>query len=311
MEDQPITAQENEVQPGEMPETDAQLSEAPASEAPAIEAVLSESPEEESPESEARQGEAPESGDVNRLESLERKTHFTGTVVRATLAGAVVDIGLDTPGVVHISQLSDKAVNRVEDVVQPGQQVDVWVRRVFPKKNRIELTMIEPLALEWREIERGMVVKGKVTRLEKFGVFVDIGAERPGLVHISEMTHGYIKSPGELVQEGDEIEVQVLNVNRQKKQIKLSMKALEEKPEKVVREKQPQQTRAAAAEPAEKEEPVPTAMEAAFREAMARSSREEPQEEPAPKSKRKSGNAKDEIEQILSRTLQNKVRSGK
>ena len=157
---------------------------------------------------------APESTveeDTQELGEIKRKMHFTGTVTKTTLAGAVVDIGLDVPGVIHISQLSSEPVNRVEDVVQPGQQVDVWVRRVFPKKSRIELTMIEPLALEWREINKGMVLKGKVTRLEKFGVFVDIGAERPGLVHISEMTHDYIKSPGDLVKEGDEIDVQVLN----------------------------------------------------------------------------------------------------
>jgi hypothetical protein len=65
--------------------------------------------------------------------------------------------------------------------------------------------MIRPLELEWREITKGMVLKGKVVRLEKFGVFVDIGAERPGLVHISEMTHGYIKSPSDVVKEGDEV----------------------------------------------------------------------------------------------------------
>ncbi|MCK7506382.1 MAG: S1 RNA-binding domain-containing protein [Desulfobacterales bacterium] len=68
------------------------------------------------------------------------------------------------PGVVHISQLSKDAVNKVEDVVKEGQTVEVWVRRV--KKDRIELTMIEPLALEWKEIEPDMVVKGKVVRLE-------------------------------------------------------------------------------------------------------------------------------------------------
>jgi ribosomal protein S1 len=86
--------------------------------------------------------------------------------------------------------------------------------------------MIEPPLLDWNEIDKDMVVKGKVIRLEKFGVFVDIGAERPGLVHISELTHGYIKTPGEVVKEGDEVEVKVLGVNRRKKQIKLSMKAL-------------------------------------------------------------------------------------
>lgn len=249
---------------------------------------------------------------VNDLSEIKRKMHFTGTVVKTTLAGAVVDIGLSTPGVVHISQLQIEPVNRVEDVVHVGQQVDVWVRRVFPKKNRVELTMIEPLGLEWREINKDMVIKGKVTRLEKFGVFVDIGAERPGLVHISEMTHDYIKSPGELVKEGDEVEVKVLNVNRQKKQIKLSMKALEEPPVKVAKEVQQQQQQPAktnASEPADKEEPVPTAMEMALREAMERS--KEREEQQPSKTKRKPSSNKDEIEDILSRTLQHKIRTGK
>jgi len=141
------------------------------------------------------------------IQELKRKMKFTGTVLKTTLAGAVVDIGMPVPGVIHISQLQEQATNRVEDVVQPGQTVDVWIKRVDPKKNRIELTMIEPLGLEWREIEDNMVIKGKVTRLEKFGAFIDIGAERPGLVHISEMTHDYIKTPSDVLKEGDEIEV--------------------------------------------------------------------------------------------------------
>jgi small subunit ribosomal protein S1 len=246
-----------------------------------------------------------ESVEIKDLSDIKRKMHFTGKVVKTTLAGAVVDIGLETPGVVHISQLQSKPVNRVEDVVEPGQTVDVWVRRVFPKKKRIELTMIEPLPLEWREIKRGMVVKGKVTRLEKFGAFVDIGAERPGLVHISEMAHDYIKSPSEVVKEGDEIEVQVLNVNQRKKQIKLSMKALEEKPAKLAKQIQQE----GSGEPLHNE-PTPTAMEVALREAMERSHDEE-EETPAAKGKSKSTSKNQEIEDILSRTLKNKVRSNK
>lgn len=240
-----------------------------------------------------------------RLNEIKRKTHFTGTVLRTTLAGALVDIGLGIPGVVHISQLSVEPVNRVEDVVQAGLAVDVWVRRVFPKKGRIELTMIKPLDLEWREINKGLIVKGKVTRLEKFGAFVEIGAERPGLVHISEMTHDYIKSPSEIVKEGDEVEVQVLSVNRHKRQIKLSMKALEEKPVKVAKEVQEQKP---SPEEPQKEEPVPTAMEMALRQAMERSKSQE--EEAEIKTKSKKG-TNQEIEQILERTLQHRVRSGK
>src|SRR5512134_2156620 len=156
--------------------------------------------------------------------TLEPKTKLSGKVLKTTLAGALVDVGQPIPGVIHISQLSRDSINKVEDVVKEGQQVEVWVRRV--KKDRIELTMIEPLALDWKEIEPDMVVKGKVVRLESYGAFVDIGAERPGMIHVSELTHGYVKTPGEIVKEGEEIEAKVLNVDRKKKQIKLSMKAL-------------------------------------------------------------------------------------
>ena len=77
--------------------------------------------------------------------------------------------------------------------------------------------MKEPLALEWREIKPGMTVKGQVVRLETFGAFVEIGAERPGLIHISELSHSYVRTPGEVVREGDEVEAKVLEVNRRKK----------------------------------------------------------------------------------------------
>lgn len=243
---------------------------------------------------------------------LKKKQKFTGKVLKTTLAGAIIDIGAEVPGVVHISQLQKEAVKRVEDIVQTGQSVEVWVRRVFPKKNRIELTMIEPLGLEWGEIEKDMVRKGTVTRLEKFGVFVDIGAERPGLVHISEITHDYIRTVEDAVKEGAEVEVKVLEVNRQKKQIKLSMKALEEKPEKVLESMLPprpersssKRERAAAEETeVEREEPVPTAMEMALRQAMDRVKTTDTTE--APKKRRKDSN--NELENILERTLKHKV----
>jgi small subunit ribosomal protein S1 len=242
------------------------------------------------------------------LDEIKRKTHFTGKVVKTTLAGAIVEIGMDTPGVVHISQLSKEPVNRVEDVVQVGQTVDVWVRRVYPQKGRIELTMIEPLGLEWREIKKDMVVKGKVSRLENFGVFVDIGAERPGLVHVSELTHDYIRNPGDVVKEGDEVDVMVLGVNRQKKQIKLSMKALEEKPVKLAKAvlEKPRDSKASEDSEKEKEEVVPTAMEIALREAMERV--KTTQKAPDSKEKRKAA-GQDELEKILTRTLKQKVNS--
>ncbi len=175
--------------------------------------------------------------------------------------------------------------------------------------------MIKPLGLEWGEIKKDMVVSGKVVRLEKFGVFVDIGAERPGLVHISEMTHDYIRTPGDLVKEGDTVEVKVLDVIKPKKQIKLSMKALQDKPEDAVKaalektekkESHPKETEKVA-EPAEevKDVPVPTAMEMALREAMDRKGVENVGAL-ATKKKRKSTKTNRELETIYSRTLKSR-----
>ncbi len=168
----------------------------------------------------------------DRQVEIKRKMKFTGSVEKISLAGAVINIGSEQPAVLHISQIStdDQAepLKRVEDILEVGQTVEVWIRKV--KDDHIELTMIKPLDLEWREIKKGMTVKGKVVRLEKFGAFVEIGAERPGLIHISEMAHGYVRSPSDMLKEGDEIEAEVLEVSRRKKQIKLSMKALEPEP---------------------------------------------------------------------------------
>lgn len=250
----------------------------------------------------------PENAEITTLTDVKRKMMFTGQVIKTSLAGAVVDIGTDVPGVVHISQLQKEPVNRVEDVVQVGQSVVVWVRRVETRRGRLELTMIEPLPLEWREIEKGMVVKGKVTRIEKFGVFVEIGAERPGLVHISEITHEYIKDPQQEVKIGDEVEAKVLDINRRKKQIKLSMKALEEKP--VYEPKPPSKKKEKStrpAEPEEQEEAIPTAMEMALREAMEKSTPDSSDELSSGKGKTSANNA--ELDQILARTLEHKVKT--
>ncbi len=250
--------------------------------------------EEKQEQTEVIENEAAEAEDTSEIK---RKTQFSGTVSKLTLAGALVDIGQDQPGMLHRSRIQVDPVNRVEDVLEVGQTIDVWVRRIDPKSSRIELTMIKPLDLEWREIKKGMVVKGTVTRLEDFGAFIEIGAERPGLVHISELTHGYIKTPSEVVKEGGEVEVKVIGVNRRKKRIRLSMKALEALPE-AQRRSEPKE------EDELPDEPVPTAMEIALRQAMSRSkSAEAPTEAPAPAKKSK-GQQDNELDDILNRTLE-------
>jgi small subunit ribosomal protein S1 len=263
---------------------------------------------------------------------IKPKMRFTAKVLKTTLAGAILDIGLNVLSVLHISQLvpssPEVSIKRVEDVLQVGQEVEVWVKKV--KEDRIELTMVRPLGMEWRDIKKGMSVKGTVVRLEKFGAFIEIGAERPGLIHISELAHGYVRQPSDVVKEGDEVEAQVLDVNRRKKQIKLSLKALQEEPVKVeepakiietVQKDRTNRHRSRgrgeegagsehhvmAMEPVEVQaEPDPTAMEMAMREAMDRAKSRKGQNQDRGRRNRAMTS---EQEDILARTLEHKARN--
>lgn len=141
----------------------------------------------------------------------------------------------------------------MSDVVDAGQEVTVWVRRVDEDSGRVELTMLEPPEVSWSEVKEGQTITGKVVRLEDFGAFVDFGAERPGLVHVSELTEGYVKSPSDVVEVGQEVEARVIGVNRKKSRIDLSMRALVQEP--VIEEED------------DEEEPV-TAFAAAYQRAL-------------------------------------------
>jgi small subunit ribosomal protein S1 len=238
-------------------------------------------------------------------QEIKAKERYSGTVLKTTLQGALVDIGSEKPAFIHISQaVKDNnpkiQINSIEEVLQAGQKLDFWVKRV--RKDRIELTMKEPLAMEWREIKPGMTVKGQVVRLETFGAFVEIGAERPGLIHISELSHSYVRTPGEVVREGDEVEAKVLEVNRRKKQIKLSIKALQELPETLQAQQRGGGRKQKEEEP---KEPELTAMEIAMRQAMEKAESDEGDSEK--KKSRKNKETSSKQDELLSRTLENKV----
>jgi predicted RNA-binding protein with RPS1 domain len=106
-----------------------------------------------------------------------------------------------------------RRINKPSDVVSVGESVTVWVVSVDRKRERIGLSMIEPPALPWAEVKKGHTYTGKVTRLERFGAFVDIGAERDGLVHVSELAAGYVRDPSEVVTVGEQVEVTVVDVD--------------------------------------------------------------------------------------------------
>ncbi|NKQ37095.1 MAG: S1 RNA-binding domain-containing protein [Chloroflexi bacterium] len=236
------------------------------------------------------------------INDLKPKMNLTGTVTRLELYGAFIDLGVGTNALIHISQLGQEHVNRVSDVLTVGDEVTVWVDKVDPERKQIMVTMIEPLAVDWSDLKRGNVYTGTITRLESYGVFVNIGAEREGLVHISELSHDYVKHPSEVVSIGDEVEVQVLNFSKRKRRIDLSMKSLMEKPES-------ENSYASSkevfefAEEEEDEGDVPTAMELALRQALGN-------DMPASRSKksnkkrRRREKRRAQQEEILNRTLQ-------
>lgn len=160
------------------------------------------------------------------IHTLQVGQRLTGKVKNIADFGAFVDIGLPQDGLIHISELAKQKVEKVTDVVSQGQEVEVWVKKVDSKRGRISLTLIKPITLKFKDIAEETELEGTVTRLEPYGAFVDIGADRDGLVHISQITHDYIKHPQDALTVGQKVNVKVLKVNRKKRQVDLSIKAL-------------------------------------------------------------------------------------
>ncbi len=214
------------------------------------------------------------------IKDLKPKMKLEGTVTRTELYGAFVDLGLEREGMIHISRMARRRVNKVSDKLKVGDKVTVWVVNVDQEQGRIGLTMVEPPAVDWDELAVGQVRKGKVVRLERYGAFVDIGAERPGLLHVKEMGH-YVRNPSEVVKEGEEVEVRIIGLNPRKHQIDLSMDLGDSDEAEV-----------------EEEEPMLSPMEMAFRRAQSQNAKKRSRS-----SRRKRHQYDDEWEEIYRRTL--------
>ncbi|MGN7361330.1 30S ribosomal protein S1 [Bacillus safensis] len=171
------------------------------------------------------------------LQKLEVGSVIDGKVQRLTDFGAFVDIG-GIDGLVHISQLSHAHVEKPSDVVEEGQEVKVKVLAVDRDNERISLSIKETLPGPWSQIgekvKQGDVLEGTVQRLVSFGAFVEILPGVEGLVHISQISHKHIGTPQEVLEEGQT--VKVLDVNEDEERISLSIRDLEENPEKQIEE---------------------------------------------------------------------------
>ena len=167
------------------------------------------------------------------LERIQEGDVIKGKVQRLANFGAFVDIG-GVDGLVHISQVSHEHVEDITAVLSEGQDVTVKVLSVDPENERISLSIKETLPGPWSTIEekasKGAVLEGKVQRLVPFGAFIEVFPGIEGLVHISQISHKHINTPHEVLKEGQEVQVKVLEVNAAEKRLSLSIKELQENP---------------------------------------------------------------------------------
>ena len=167
------------------------------------------------------------------FEAIQEGSVVTGKVARLTNFGAFIDLG-GVDGLVHISQISHEYVAKASDKLKVGEEVQAKVISVDPESGRVSLSIKDTLAGPWDNIEEraavGSVLDGLVKRLTTFGAFVELFPGVEGLVHISQIAHQHIATPHEVLKEGQEVQVKVLEVHPEQQRISLSIKALQEAP---------------------------------------------------------------------------------
>lgn len=177
------------------------------------------------------------------LESVTEGDVVTGTVKNIAEFGAFVDLG-GIDGLLHITDMSWGRVNHPSDLVRIDQQVEVKILNIDYEKEKIALGLKQKEASPWEDIEKkyppNTRITGTVTNIMSYGAFVKIEEGVEGLVHISEMSWTKrINHPSEVVSIGEDVEVVVLDINKDKQEISLGMKQIEVNPWELVAEKYP------------------------------------------------------------------------
>jgi len=168
------------------------------------------------------------------MDNLKEGQVLQGVVKNITDYGAFVDLG-GVDGLLHVTDISWKRVNHPSEVLEIGKTVDVQVIRYNEENNRISLGMKQLEDDPWKDVESKFVpgtrFKGRITNIADYGAFVELEDGIEGLVHISEMS--WTKKnvhPGKIVSTSEEVEVQVLEVDEEKRRISLGLKQCQENP---------------------------------------------------------------------------------
>jgi small subunit ribosomal protein S1 len=167
------------------------------------------------------------------LDLLQEGETRHGKVTGVSSFGAFVDIG-GADGLVHISELSWAPVASVEDVLQVGQETDVFVLRVDRETRRIALSLRRLQQTPWAHAadtyQINQLVNGTITKLTDFGAFARIDDTLEGLIHISELTETQIRHPREVVNIGDTMELRIVSMDVERHRLGLSIRQVEDSP---------------------------------------------------------------------------------
>ncbi|HHV72724.1 MAG TPA: bifunctional 4-hydroxy-3-methylbut-2-enyl diphosphate reductase/30S ribosomal protein S1 [Clostridia bacterium] len=167
-------------------------------------------------------------------DTIEEGQVWKGTVTKITNFGVFVDLG-GVEGLIHISELSWKRVKHPSEVVQEGDQVDVFVLGVDREKERISLGLKQTKPDPWTQAAEsypiGSIVSGTVVRVVDFGAFVQLSDGIEGLVHISQLSHDWVAKPEDAVSVGQQVKVKVIDLNPEERRISLSIKEAEPRPD--------------------------------------------------------------------------------
>ena len=150
--------------------------------------------------------------------------------------GAFVTVMPGVEGLIHVSEMSwTRRVQRASDVLKLGEHVEAVVLKVDAAARRLSLGLKQVLGNPWDTVKdrfpTGKIIEGKVTRLAKFGAFVEVEEGVDGLVHISEFTsEKRIQNPAEFVKVGQVVRAVIVSADPETKRLKLSMKQLEATP---------------------------------------------------------------------------------
>lgn len=158
----------------------------------------------------------------------------TGTVQRIASFGAFVDMG-GVDGLLHISEMAWGRVKQPTDVVQVGDEIEVYILSADEEKGKISLSLKKLLSNPWDDVEEkypvGSTVRGKIVRLAPFGCFINLEDGVDGLVHISQISWDHVEKVEDALTVGEEIDVKILDVDKDRKRISLSIKELLDRPE--------------------------------------------------------------------------------